>query len=52
MHKNTISIYTIVFQTIERLRVLDVLQTEKKTAFAIVLFFIQDIPGEGHYSEK
>jgi hypothetical protein len=28
---------------------LDVLQTEKKAAFAIVLFPIQDIPDEGHY---
>ena len=31
MHRNAISKYTIVFQTIERLLVLDILQTRKKS---------------------
>jgi hypothetical protein len=35
MDKGVISKYTIVFKTIDRLLVLDILQAEKKAAFAI-----------------
>jgi hypothetical protein len=49
MDKGAISKYTIVFETIDRSFVLDILKSEKKAAFPIVLFPIQNIPIEGHY---
>jgi hypothetical protein len=52
MDKGVISKYTNIFKTKHRLLVLDILKTEKKATFAIVLFPIQNILDEGHYLSR